>query len=90
MTKKDLVKHISDTVMITERDAGVIFDVLFDGIKEGLESGEEVKIREFGTFFIQERKARKAYSPLDQSPIDVPARKGIKFRVSKDLTKRIN
>ena len=90
MNKKDLVKYISDRTMITERDASIIFDVVFDGIKEGLKRGEEVKVREFGTFFIQERKPRRAYSPIDQSPINVPARNGIKFRASSFLTKKVN
>jgi len=89
LTKKELVKYVSDKIMVTENDAGIVFDVIFDGIKEALENGESVKIREFGTFFIQERAARRAYNPKDQSPIDVPPRKSIKFRVSKNLNERI-
>ena len=76
--------------MITERDAGIIFDVMFEGIREALVNGEEVKIREFGTFYIHNKKARRAYHPQTQEPIDVPPRNSIKFKVSKNLTEKVN
>ena len=90
MNKNDLVKSLSDSIMITENDAGIIVDSLFDIIKENLENGEEVKVRNFGTFFVQTRNARKAVNPIDQSPVDVPERKGIKFRASKFLNERLS
>lgn len=76
--------------MVTENDASIVFDVLFDGVKKALENGEVVKIREFGTFYIHDKKARRAYNPNTQEPIDVPPRKVIKFKVSKILNERIN
>lgn len=79
MNKTDLIKYVSDKTMITEADAGIIVDVFLDGIKKGLIDGERVKIRDFGSFVIQERKARTALSPYDQSVVDVPAKKVVKF-----------
>lgn len=90
MNKKDLVKYVSDKTMITEKDAGIIVEVVMDGIKEALEEGDRVKIREFGSFFIQERKARKAISPYDQLPVDVPAKKVIKFKPAEMLHEKVN
>lgn len=75
--------------MVTENDAGIVFDVAFDGIKEALENGEPVKIREFGTFYIQERAPRKAYHPKTHELLDIPARKSVKFNSSKLLNERI-
>lgn len=89
MNKKELVKYVSEKVMITERDTMIILNVMFDGIRESLENGDKVKVRDFGTFFVQERKARRAYSPIDKSPIDVPARKAVKFKSAQSLNKRI-
>jgi DNA-binding protein HU-beta len=83
MTKKDLVKYVSDRTLITERDASIICDVVFDGVKEALENGLDVKVRGFGTFYIQNRKERKSVSPNDHKPIVIPAKKVVKFRVSK-------
>lgn len=90
MNKKELIKSLSDSVMITQEDSSIIIDALFDIIKDNLEEGREVKIREFGTFFIQGRKARRAYKPIENTPIDVPAKNVIKFKASKHLLERVN
>lgn len=90
MNKSDLVKHVSDKTMITERDAGIIVDVFLKGIKNGLENGERVKIKDFGSFFIQSRKARIALNPRTQEKINVPEKKVVKFKSSDKLHERIN
>lgn len=91
MNKTEIIKVLSDKTMITEDDAGVIFDVIFDIIKDGIGNGENVMIREFGTFFIQDRKARVASNPKDNNiKINVPAKKVVKFRVSKGLHEKVN
>ena len=90
MHKKDLVKYVSDKTMIMQKDASIIVDVVMDGIKKALEDGDRVKIRDFGSFFIQERKARKAINPYNQTPVDVPAKKVIKFKPADILHKKVN
>ena len=90
MNKTDLVKYVSDKTMITERDAGIIIDVFLNGIKKGLENKERVKINNFGSFFIQERKARTALNPRTQEVINVPEKSVIKFNSSNKLHERIN
>jgi len=90
MNKKDLVKYISDKVRITENDASIIMDVLMDGIKEGLNEDGVVKIRHFGTFSIEKRKARKINSPYDGSIINVPEKNAVKFKVSKEISEMVN
>jgi nucleoid DNA-binding protein len=90
VTKKELVKYVSDRTLITERDASIICDVVFDGIKDALENGQNVKVRGLGSFYIHNRKPRKSVSPKDQTPIMIPAKKVVKFKVSKKLNERIN
>lgn len=90
MNKSDLVKYISDKTLITEKDAGIIVDVLLNGIKEGLYKGERIRLRDFGSFFLQSRKARKALNPRTQQEIDVPAKTVVRFKEAKELHERIN
>lgn len=90
MNKSDLIKYVSDKTMITESDAHVIVDVLLNGIKKGLDSGQKVTLKNFGTFFLQERKARSAVDPRNQRPIDVPAKIVVKFKSSKKLYDMVN
>lgn len=90
MNKSDLIKYVSDTTMITERDAGVIINVFLKGIQEGLESNEKITIKNFGSFSLQERKERDGVNPKTQEPIKISAKKRIKFKVAKKLYNTIN
>jgi DNA-binding protein HU-beta len=89
MNKQDLVKYVSDKIMITEKDSGIIYDVMFEGIREALVEGDTVKVRELGTFYIHDRKPRKAIHPKTHKPIGIPAKKVIKFKPSKKLIERL-
>lgn len=90
MNKTDLVNYVSDKTLITKRDASIILDVVIDGLKESIYKGERIKIKDFGSFFIQNRKARTALNPKNQEVINVPAKKVIKFSASKSFLSCIN
>ena len=85
MNKTDLVKYVSDKLLITEQDALIIIDVFLKGIKKGLSDGERVKIREFGSFFLQKRIARVAVNPRSREEINIPAKTVVKFNPSDKL-----
>ena len=87
---KDVVRYVSDKTMITERDAGLIYDVVIDCLRNFLIEGHTVKIRNFGTFYTKERKPRKAAHPKDGTPIVIPAKNIVKFRASETLTEKVN
>ena len=76
--------------MITEQDASVIVDVFIQGIRTGLEQGERVTINNFGSFFLLDRKERKALDPRNQEVIDVPAKIVVKFKPSKKILDMVN
>lgn len=90
MNKSDLIKYVSDKTRITEVDAGIIIDVFLDGIKKGLEKDQRVVLTNFGSFFIQDRKARKALDPRNGNKLDIPAKKVVKFQSSKKIYKLVN
>lgn len=90
MNKSDLVKYVSDKTLITERDAGIIIDVFLTGIKEGLNENQRVKLKDFGSFFLQERKARTALNPRNQELVDVPAKTVVKFKSAAKLHEMVN
>ena len=90
MNKSDLVKYVSDKTKVTENDLSIIFDVFLKGIKNALERSERVTIKNFGSFFLQDRKARTALNPKNQEKIDVPAKTVIKFKSSKKMIDMIN
>jgi len=90
MNKTDLIKYVSDKTMITERDAGIIVDVLLNGIKEGIMDGERIIIQNFGSFFHSKRAARKATNPKTGESIDVPEKVVVKFKLSDKVNEKMN
>lgn len=90
MNKSDLIKYVSDKTLITEKDAGIIIDVFLSGIKEGLGKGQRVKVKDFGSFFLQERKARTAMNPRNQTLVSVPAKTVVKFKSATKLYDMVN
>ena len=79
MNTKDLVKYVSDKTLITEDDARVIVKVFLRGLTNGILDGNRITLRGFGTFYLQDRKARTALDPRNQEQIQVPAKKVVKF-----------
>lgn len=64
-------------------------DEVFETIKSALVRGESVQIRNFGTFYLQKREARKAVNPKTKAVIDVPARNYARFRVSENFKQKL-
>lgn len=87
MNKVELAHKVTEVVEfdLTKKDAVQIVDAVLEVIKDTLISGEEVKLQGFGNFEIRERSARKGRNPSTQEEIEIPASKGIGFKVSKNL-----
>ena len=64
-------------------------ELIFSSIKSALEKGENVQIRNFGTFYLQHREARKGINPKTKEGIKIPARRYPKFRASENLKKLV-
>lgn len=90
MNKTDLVDYVSDKTLITKRDAGIIVDVVFDGLREGMIDRDRITIQNFGSFFPVERAARKAVNPKTGESIDVPEKTIVKFKASDKIFEEMN
>ena len=82
----DLVQRESE---LERPEAVESIEHVFNSIKSALEKGEDVQIRNFGTFYLQNRKARKGINPRTKEQIDIPARSYPKFRASENLKKLV-
>ncbi|MEO1207264.1 MAG: HU family DNA-binding protein [Pseudomonadota bacterium] len=90
MSKKDLVDAIARECEITKEKAGVAVDAMLGHIKESMKAGEEVRIPDFGTFKVTDRKAREGRNPATGKAIKIPASKVPKFAPSKGLKDLLN
>ena len=90
MTKADIVETIYGKVGFSRKESAEIVDLVFDLMKETLESGEKIKISGFGNFTIREKRSRKGRNPQTGEEIQISARRVLTFKPSQVLRKALN
>ena len=81
-----LVGTLATEQGISEDTAKEQIKVVFSALKTELKKGNDVSIRKFGRFYLQDRKAREGRNPRTGDKIQIPAKKYPKF-VSSDSFK---
>ena len=84
MNKADLVNEVAKVVK-TKREAQAAVDCVFATITNALKKGDAVTLVGFGTFKVQQRKARKGRNPQTGAEIFIEARKVPRFVAGKPL-----
>ncbi|MFA9613207.1 MAG: HU family DNA-binding protein [Deltaproteobacteria bacterium] len=84
MNKADLVNEVAKVVK-TKKEAQAAVDCVFATITNSLKKGDAVTLVGFGTFKVQERKARKGRNPQTGAEIFIEARKVPRFVAGKPL-----
>jgi DNA-binding protein HU-beta len=85
MTKKDIVKAVSDKTGIPQVDVIIAIESFFNEVKSSLVSGDEVTIREFGSFILKTQKAKIGRNIKKNTAIQIPEQVKPAFKPSKDL-----
>lgn len=74
----------------TQKECEEFLRVLFQHIAEGLESGESVKIKGFGTFKLAQVESRKSVDVTTGEDNEIPAHRRIVFVPAKELAAAVN
>lgn len=85
MKKSELLTRIAEKLAIKRKEAERAIDCFIETLYEGLRKENKVNVAGLGIFSIRDRKARTARNPKTGETVHVPAKKVIKFRVSKDM-----
>ena len=89
MTKKEIVKQISDRIGLTQLKTKEIVQLTFDAIVETLLADKRIELRNFGVFEVKLRKARKARNPRTGDKVDVPPKHVVTFKPGKEMEERV-
>ena len=89
MTKKEIVKQISDRIGLTQLKTKEIVQQTFDAIVETLLEVGRIELRNFGVFEVKQRKARKARNPRTGDRVDVPPKNVVTFKPGKEMEERV-
>ena len=90
MNKGDLINKVAEDANMTKNQAAEVLNCVFESITETLKDGNKVSLVGFGTFTLNERKARTGRNPQTGASIEIPSKNVIKFKPGKDLADRVN
>ena len=83
ITKKVLIDLISVNTKYKKADVGKIMNLVLDSIVIELGKGNRIELRNFGVFESTMRASRKAQNPKTLEPVQVPAKRVVKFKPGK-------
>ena len=91
MVKSELVQKLCNMhPNILRKDIEKILDIIIFEIIEALCRNEAIEIRGFGRFKTVMRKGRIGRNPKNSKIVQIPAKKAIKWKMSKTLYNRLN
>ena len=91
IVKSELIKQIKKSYPnFFNRDLSKLIDIILNEIKNSLKRSEGVELRGFGTFRTNIQKESIRRNPKTGTKVNVPKKRTIKWKMSKDLFKKLN
>jgi len=90
VTKADIIEQLNLRIGISKEEAARLTELFLDIMKETFEKGENLKISEFGKFYLREKKARRGRNPQTGDDLMITPRKVLMFKPSPLLRKALN
>jgi len=89
VTKKEIVKSISEELDLTQLKTKEIVQKTFDAIVDALVKNGRIELRNFGVFEVKKRAARKARNPRTGERVDVAEKYVVTFKPGKEMEERV-
>ncbi len=89
MTKKEIVRTISEQIGLTQLKTKEIVQKTFDAIVETLVEDRRIELRNFGVFEVKRRAPRKARNPRTGDKVFVPEKFVVTFKPGKEMEERV-
>jgi nucleoid DNA-binding protein len=89
MTKKDIVRTISEQIDLPQLRTKELVQRTFDALIEALVRDGRIELRNFGVFQIKRRDARMARNPRTGDRVPVQAKSVVTFKPGKEMEARV-
>ncbi len=89
MTKKEIVRTISEEIGLTQLKTKEIVQKTFDAIVKTLVEENRIELRNFGVFEVKRRAPRKARNPRTGDKVFVPEKFVVTFKPGKEMEERV-
>jgi len=90
ITKKDFVNRIAETTQSKNVLVKTVVQQFLDEITTELSKNNRLEFRDFGVFEAKEQAARTAQNPKTLEPVDVPAKRAVKFKMGRIMREGMN
>jgi nucleoid DNA-binding protein len=89
VTKKEIVRTISEEIGLTQLQTKEIVQKTFDAIVDALVAEQRIELRNFGVFEVKRRAPRKARNPRTGDKVFVPEKYVVTFKPGKEMEQRV-
>ena len=89
MNKTEFINAVAEKSGLSKVDAKKAVEAFVETVSSELKEGGKVALLGFGSFYVAEKSARKGVNPKTKQPIEIPARKSVKFKAGAELTEII-
>ena len=89
MTKKEIVRAISEDLGLTQLNTKKIVQKVFDVILTTLVEERRLELRNFGVFEVKRRAPRRARNPKTGETVDVPEKRVVTFKPGQIMQQRV-
>jgi nucleoid DNA-binding protein len=89
VTKKEIVRTISEEIGLTQLQTKDIVQKTFNAIVEALVEEGRIELRNFGVFEVRRRAPRKARNPRTGDKVFVPEKYVVTFKPGKEMEERV-
>jgi nucleoid DNA-binding protein len=90
MRKIEIVNLIADDTGLTKIKAEEAVDAILEQVKDGLQRGESVILRRFGSFQVRGKRARVGRNPKTGEEAGIPARRVVRCKSGKHFKDAVN
>lgn len=89
MNKTEFISAVSEKSGLSKVDAKKAVEAFVETVSQELKAGGKVALLGFGSFSVAEKAARKGVNPKTKQPIEIAARKSVKFKAGAELADQV-
>lgn len=89
MNKTEFITAVAEKSGLSKADAKKAVDAFVETVSDEMKAGGKISLLGFGSFSVTEKAARKGVNPKTKQPIEIAARKAIKFKPGAELNDKV-
>lgn len=89
MNKAELISAMAEKSGLSKVDSKKALDAFLGSVAETLKAGDKIALVGFGTFSVVSKAARTGINPATKKPIQIAAKKVVKFKAGAELAAQI-